>query len=161
MILGITGHRPNKLGGYNDRTNRSSSIQQALQKQFEEIQPQCILTGMALGVDQWAAEVAISLKIPFAAMIPCQKQDRLWPSKSQQYYRELLDQADKVIQCSDLPYAPELMKKRNERIVEACTLLLAVWDGSSGGTSHTVWYARDHNKPVRILHPVSLALSEV
>jgi predicted Rossmann fold nucleotide-binding protein DprA/Smf involved in DNA uptake len=41
--------------------------------------------------------------------------------------------------------------KRNPDIVDAADEVLAIWDGVSKGTMHTVAYARSKNKPVRIV----------
>ena len=43
--------------------------------------------------------------------------------------------------------------ERNRAIVDACDLLLAVWDGKSRGTSYTIGYARKQGKPVFVVRP--------
>ena len=40
---------------------------------------------------------------------------------------------------------------RNKLIVEACDCVLAFWDGTSRGTKFTIDYAREKNKPVKIV----------
>ena len=40
--------------------------------------------------------------------------------------------------------------KRNDQIVEACDMLLAIWDGESRGTMYTVKKAQQMGKPVRV-----------
>lgn len=40
--------------------------------------------------------------------------------------------------------------RRNKEIVEKADLILAFWDGKSRGTMHTVKYAQECGKPVRV-----------
>ncbi len=40
--------------------------------------------------------------------------------------------------------------KRNVQIVEACDMLLAIWDGESRGTKYTIDKAKEMGKPVHI-----------
>ena len=40
---------------------------------------------------------------------------------------------------------------RNEQIVDACDVLLAVWDGKSRGTKNTLSYAGKTGKPVYVI----------
>lgn len=111
------------------------------------------ISGMALGVDQWFAETCIVLGIPFTAAVPCDDQERLWPEESQRHYRELLAKAHHVRVVSPGPYAPWKMQARNEFMVNECDVLLAVWDGSSGGTANCVKYAEKVGKPVWRIDP--------
>ena len=43
--------------------------------------------------------------------------------------------------------------KRNEKMVDICDAVLAVWDGKSRGTAHTVRYAKAQGKQVTVLIP--------
>lgn len=103
------------------------------------------ISGMAVGVDTWATEIVLDFKkeypfIEFWAAIPCKDQEKMWPKSLQERYRNILRKADKVIFVSDEEYRPELMLKRNLFMVDNSDLLIAVFDGSSGGTKHTYDY---------------------
>ena len=41
--------------------------------------------------------------------------------------------------------------ERNKLIVEECDCVLAFWDGNSRGTKFTIDYAREKNKPIKIV----------
>ena len=41
--------------------------------------------------------------------------------------------------------------RRNERIVNECSYLLAIWDGKSKGTRYTINYAIKMGKPVHVV----------
>lgn len=165
MVLGITGHRPQKLGGYNDATNRSYQIKGMLRKCFLQSKPSCVVSGMALGVDQWAAEVALELGIKVLALIPCAGQDSKWPPASQTKYAELLERivqaGGSVEYVSTQSYHPALnqMQNRNQRIVDHSTEMLAIWDRTWGGTGGCVRLAKIAGRPVTIIHPTTLEVT--
>ncbi len=48
------------------------------------------------------------------------------------------------------------MDKRNKWMVDNCDLLIAVWNGTSGGTANCVNYAKSINKQIIIINPNSL-----
>lgn len=158
MIISVTGHRPNKLFGY-DMKNPNYT---AMKNYFKEIlvNKKCTkaVTGMALGVDQVYAEAVTELKkdgykIELIAAIPCQNHPSKWPKQSQEYYADLLKQADKITLVSDCPYAPYLMQIRNEYMVNISNEVIAIWDGTSGGTGNCVKYAKSINRPITIVDP--------
>jgi hypothetical protein len=45
------------------------------------------------------------------------------------------------------------MQVRNQRMIDQCELLLALWNGSSGGTGNAIAYATFLNKPYVNLWP--------
>ena len=68
--------------------------------------------------------------------------------KSQQIYEEILSKADKVTLVSDKEYEPSVMQKRNEFMVDNSDLVVAVWNGTSGGTANCLAYMilKDNNR---------------
>jgi uncharacterized phage-like protein YoqJ len=152
MIIAVTGHRPNKLGGYNTRNNPYyNSVMTGLDQALLELQPERVIVGMALGVDQWMAELCIFNGIPFVAAIPFDgfELGGHWYESNVRKYRQLLAAAAQVVAVSDPPYEPWKMQRRNEWMVDHCDLLLAVFDGTPGGTANCVNYAQQVRKPVR------------
>lgn len=155
MIISITGHRPNKLGGYKDCSTHAA-VKTLISMVFDRLQPTKVISGMALGVDQWAAEIAVSLKIPFVAAVPFKGQESQWPEDSQAHYRELLTQAAEISYISEPGYSPLKMFKRNEWMVDHSDAVLAVWDGTPGGTAGCVKYAQTKNKKIIEINPKGL-----
>lgn len=141
MIVAVTGHRPPKIGGYSHDNPVRTWIRTALRESLRLLKAQRGITGMALGVDQDFAEVCIELGLPFTAAIPCDGQESRWPADSQEFYRKLITSAAEVVTVSPGPYAPQKMLTRNKWMVDQCDALIAVWDGSPGGTSHCHGYA--------------------
>jgi uncharacterized phage-like protein YoqJ len=156
-VVAFTGHRPNKLPnketGYKLPNPTYIHVCQQIEKTLLELKPEKIITGMALGIDQWAASVAIKLNIPFLAAIPFEGQEKAWPFSSQKtYFRLLSKAADKVISCPG-EYAAYKMQIRNEWMVNNCDILIAVWDGTPGGTGNCINYAKSINKEIIYINP--------
>lgn len=152
MIIGITGHRPDRCGGWTVPNEKSIKIKEELSKIFKEKDAQIVITGMALGSDMYASEVAIDMNIGLWAAVPCDDQDLLWNKEQREKYKNLINACSNVINVSPGYYQPYKMMKRNEWIVDNCDEMVAVWDGkNSGGTYKTIEYAKKENKNCRII----------
>jgi uncharacterized phage-like protein YoqJ len=151
VIVAGTGHRPDKLGGY----GLINPVRQAIIRELYELlkawQPVHVISGMALGFDQWLAEVAIELKIPLVAAIPFKDFDALWPAASRKHYENLMAQADgTMIVCSG-GYSAMKMQMRNEWMMNRATHIVSAFDGSQGGTANTLAVARALRRPIALL----------
>jgi len=71
--------------------------------------------------------------------------------------RRLLRAATKVTRVADDPVPENTYAAASDRMLHACDLLVAVWDGNDdggyGGTAHTVARARELGKPVLVVWP--------
>lgn len=161
----ITGHRPNKLGGYEKDNPQQKKIIEKLEKCLERIQLSATergktplaITGMALGVDQWWAKAALNKNIPCHAYIPFQGQECKWPEHAQQEYRNILTMCQKEFTISPEGYAAWKMHKRDRSMVDDADLCIAVWDGQPGsGTANTLNYIRQKAKPCLVINSESL-----
>lgn len=156
-----TGHRPEKLGGYSRsnpiyisvRDRMKNKIEQAT-KTFGEVQ---WITGGALGVDQMAAELLSEMGLSYIVAAPCHRLSDPWPPHAQKHYNEICRNADPelaqllcgdksvrqgVVYVHDGPYTgPSLMQDRNKWMVDNADFLIAVWDGTPGGTANCLRYA--------------------
>ncbi len=114
-------------------------------------------SGMALGVDTYAAEAVLRARerfpeISLIAVVPCSDQDKLWNGAQQRRYRGLLAQCGRIITISP-HYEKGCMHKRNRALVELCDILVAVYDGKPGGTRYTIDYARKIGRKIIELPP--------
>lgn len=143
MILALTGHRPDKLGGY-DPCALHEWLRAQLRAVFEIQRPTEVITGMALGWDTFGAEVAVTMGIPFCAAIPFEGQERKWPADSQRRYRVLLARAARVKIVSE-HYYKGVFQARNVWMVDQLKAsddaLYVCHDGSAGGTLNCLKYA--------------------
>jgi uncharacterized phage-like protein YoqJ len=147
MKIAVTGHRPNKLGGeYNLEGPYSNYIRNEIETLLANwwVANKGNVTGisgMALGVDQLFAKICIEVGIPFIAAVPCQGQESPWPEVSRIRYHRLLERASQVYHVSTSTYSKDCMQKRNEWMVDQCDVLIAVWNGTPGGTKNCLDYA--------------------
>ena len=107
---------------------------------------------MALGCDMYFAEAVLALRaerggVTLEAAVPCLDQDRFWPERAQARYRRLLSMCDTrtVLEHS---YSPGCMERRNRYMVDRSSVLVAVYNGGSGGTLNTIRYARSRGLTV-------------
>ena len=140
MILGVTGHRPEKLGGH-DNIVVHGQIRLWFQATIKELGPTGCISGMALGADQLFAEACILEGVPFVAAVPAIWQSDRWPREARVKYISLLEKARDVVVVSppDVPFHTA-MQLRNEFVVDGSDAMCAVWDGSPGGTANTMKY---------------------
>lgn len=146
MIIAGTGHRPNKLGGYSPEATRK--LYNIAHTWLTDNKPSHVISGMALGWDMALANAAISCAIPFTAAIPFEGQESMWPKASQDFYNHLLSKANTIIDVCSPGYAAWKMQKRNEWMVDNCDTLLALWNGTNGGTANCVNYAIKMEKSI-------------
>lgn len=154
-VIAVTGHRPEKLGGYSDRARRTLGGF-AVERFFiaREKGLDRVITGMALGWDQAVAGACIALDIPFTAAIPFAGQERRWPRLAQERYHRLLARADQVeIVSPQFINVNRAMQLRNEWMVDRADAVVALWDGSWGGTHNCIEYARKRGVEVLNLWP--------
>lgn len=147
MIICGTGHRPDKLGGY----DRQAILRlQILASRWLSLHPEVevVISGMALGWDTALAYSGLRAGCRLIAAVPFEGQESRWPKESQELYKELLLQATQVVYVSEPSYAVWKMQKRNEWMVDASDRVLALWNGSKGGTHNCVKYAEKKGKPI-------------
>jgi uncharacterized phage-like protein YoqJ len=148
VIVAITGHRPDKLGNdYTLTTPKVKEIERMLTNEVRAIKkgyPNLkLMTGMALGIDTLFARIAIAENVPFIAAIPCINQSSRWLEHSRiEYERILAHPLCTTMMVSMKPYDRWCMDKRNKWMVDNANLLLAVHNGSSGGTANCMKYAK-------------------
>lgn len=158
MIVAFAGHRPDKLGGYKPN-GVADWVKAELRCQLKGLRQRhadlTAISGMALGFDTWAAEDCVELEIPFTAAVPFVGQEKSWrDGRVRAHYHELLAKAAEVVVVSSGGYTPKKMQVRNEWMVDHCDLLIAAWDGSSGGTSNCWRYAMMSLKDIIRIDPL-------
>lgn len=152
----FTGHRPEKL----------QSSEEVIQKELEQAIRQAIadgftvfLSGMARGVDLWAAEIVLSLRdvglpIKLICVCPYYGMEQSWERHWQKKYRTVLQRAD-LIRFLYSDYRSSCFQIRNQWMVDHSARVIAVFHGSKGGTKNTIDYARKLGVPVIFLQDKS------
>ena len=110
------------------------------------------ITGMARGVDIWAAQIVLKLRdegynVRLICACPYEGFERSWSQEWQKAYREILTVADFVkYVCNG--YGPACFQIRNEWMVNHSARVIAVYNGENGGTKNTMDYAMKVGVPV-------------
>ncbi len=150
----FTGHRPQYLKRPEDdiKVDLENSILAAVRAGCHTF-----ISGMAYGVDIWAAEIVIRMKDQFPdmnlhliAVIPFAGFDEPWNEEWRRRYRALLSRAEYVKVMAPC-FSKEAYQKRNEWMVNHSVRVIAVYNGQPGGTRNTVCYARRNNVPIQYL----------
>lgn len=146
-VLGVTGHRPDKLGGFSDKAQHKVYLY--ARERLRELSPNLVLTGMAQGWDIAIGLACINLGLDFIAYVPFEGQELMWPGAAQKEYHHILSFAQSVKIISKGGYAPSKMMARNLAVVDDCDVLLALWNGDrTGGTWNAVETALEVNHPI-------------
>jgi hypothetical protein len=150
--VGITGHRPGRIV---DLVGARRAVFSAIDRLCHQLPKMVLVTGGAMGFDQWVARECVNLGIPFELVLPCQPElfTSLWPIESRLQLAELCQHAADVQVVRDDLSPHELTgavyHMRNAKIVQSSDWLVAFWNGArSGGTWHTMRRALAEDKPV-------------
>lgn len=135
----ITGHRPKRIKG------KETLINEWLKQKFNELKPDLVVTGMAQGVDQIAAWICYDEGIPYYCYFPVKKE--MHPE-----VQFLFDNCAGYNFLKEKYEGPADYILRDQKMVEMCDIVLAVWDGQEyGGTWDTMEYAKKLNKQIYVL----------
>ncbi|WP_078598587.1 DUF4326 domain-containing protein [Evansella clarkii] len=171
--IGFTGHRPNKLGGY-DLTapgylNLQEDLETYIKRNLEVFDMVVGHSGLALGGDTIWSKAILAMKekypgrVQFHAEIPMMEQASAWFKKSDiDFWHEQVERADFTSVYGSLDgveehkrrgLAAKFLNLRNEGMLDHSNVLLALHDGSSGGTGNAVAYAKETNLVTHVVHP--------
>lgn len=164
----FSGHRPNKLPWRGNETDpRCKALKAALEAQITaQIEVGCteFLSGMALAVDTWAAEIVLKLReenpaLHLHCILPCADQDAKWSASARGWYHAILEQADSIVRVSR-ENTKNCMLERNQFLVRYAPTLIAVYNGEPrGGTAATIRYARKLERRIIIIDPNALTVT--
>ena len=166
----FTGHRPTKFPWkYDEQDKRCIELKAVLIEQIEKLAAAGVTnfySGMALGVDTWAAMAVLALRerkptVKLHCVLPCEGQEIKWAIPAQTRYKMILGEADSVDYVSRF-YYKDCMLKRNQRLVDSAALLIAVYNGEKrGGTAATVRYAQKTGREIIYINPTTLLVSKL
>lgn len=148
----FTGHRPEKL-----KRSREEIVKE-LKREIEEAVEQGareFISGMARGVDLWAASLVLEQKkrkedIKLICAIPFQGFEDSWSEGWRKLFREILEAADEV-EVFFPSFTYRSFSVRNRWMVDRSQRIIAVYHGEKGGTLNTLEYAKKRGLDLRIL----------
>ena len=142
----FTGHRPEKLNiSEKEVKNR---LRDAIRKSIEDGFT-TFISGMARGVDMWAAEIVLeerkkndSIKLICAS--PFDGFEKSWGFIEKHRYNSILKESDYIKYVCE-HYSRQCFQIRNAWMVDHSARVIAAYNGESGGTKNTVRYATGKN----------------
>ncbi len=139
----FTGHRPEKLDWPEAEIVAwlESEIRKAVDDGFTTF-----ISGMARGVDIWAAEIVLRLRddglpIHLICASPFEGFERSWAESWRRRYADVMRRAD-LVKYICKSYSLACFQIRNEWMVDRSARVIAVFNGQAGGTKNTIRYAQ-------------------
>ena len=149
MTCAFTGHRPQSLPfGFDESDKRCTSLKSVMRDQIvaliENEGVTHFITGMALGVDMYAAEIVLDLKskyphITLESAIPCETQAIKWSVASRERYYNIAAKCDKETMLQR-EYTSDCMDKRN-RYMSITPIIFSQYGMDAQRYRNTVRYA--------------------
>lgn len=162
LACAFTGHRPGNFHfGYDEQHPDCIKLKLIMASQITALIDNGVstfLTGMALGVDIFGAEIVLAFKqqspdIKLIAALPCETQANKWSVEQRERYFNILAKCDDVVYISR-HYTKDCMYRRNSWLVDHANFVLAVYNGIvKGGTAYTVGYAYEKKRAVILINP--------
>ena len=148
----FTGHRPEKLNA------EPAVIKRALTLEIDIAIADGVtefITGMARGVDLWAAELVLERRksnacISLFCAVPYEGFEQKWALSWQNLYHDVLSESNGV-KIFEKHFSYSSFQTRNRWMVDHSSRVIAVYNGEKGGTKNTLDYARKIGIDVRIL----------
>lgn len=159
----FTGHRPEKLPwGLDEGDPRCIAIKFSLSREIEGLYHRGFrhfISGMAMGCDLYFAEAALELREKFPDLtvegaVPCPTQADRWPEEQRRRWQDILARCD-LESMVQQHYDRFCMLRRDRYMVDRSTAILAVFNGTSGGTQYTLNYAMDKKLEILLLDPLN------
>ena len=148
----FTGHRPERLGMPEIEviSGLKKEIRQAIADGF-----QTFISGVARGVDLWAAEIVLAFRderaeIRLICASPYRGFESRWSREWQERYRRVMERAD-LVRFICPGYSRDCFQRRNEWMIDHSARVIAVYNGQPSGTRNTIEYARRCGLPVILL----------
>lgn len=156
----FTGHRSFKCSCVGCYDNNYLKLRKVIKRKIENVIKRgfhTFISGMALGFDMMCAEIILELKkkykhIKLIGAIPCKNQSERWAKEQKDRYKEIIKKLD-GIRCIYDKYISGCMQERNKFMVNNSSLVIAFFNGSSGGTKNTIDYALKQGVKVEIIKP--------
>lgn len=162
----FTGHRPKRLPfGSDEADEKCSHLKRIIREQIihliEEDEVSYFISGMAMGIDMYAAEIVLDLKVMYPDIqlectIPYEEQAIRWPNALRERYYDIAGKCDKETMLQT-HYSSGCLQRRNRYMVDQADIIIAVWDGKPSGTGSTVKYALSKGKRVIRIDPSTVS----
>lgn len=179
VSISFTAHRPknNNMGGYDLNSTKNIKIKEKVKDKIKWCITifRCVniifYIGGALGGDQLCFRAVEEIKeeypninIKIILCMPFKNQDNNWINSGKEELSREKNVSDKVILVDlidkykikgykENEYYPAKMQRRNIYMIDNSSILIAIFDGSNGGTYNAVNYAELQKRFIIIINP--------
>jgi len=148
----FTGHRPEKLD------KPEAEVIEGLKKEIRTAIAdgfQTFISGMARGVDLWAAEIVLAFRdegtaIRLICANPYRGFESRWSWDWQERYWRIMEPAD-LVRFISPSYSRDCFQRRNEWMIDHSARVITAYNGQPGGTRNTLEYAKRCGVPLVVL----------
>lgn len=157
----FTGYRPHKLPwGETEDDPRCAALKLKLIESVTAAYARgyrTFISGMARGVDTYAAEAVLALSrvlpdMELVCAVPYPGYAMRLPAAQKARYESIILGCARCAVTAE-KYSSNCMWLRNRYMVENSSLVIAVYDGQRGGTHNTVAYAKEKGRDVYLIVP--------
>ena len=165
----FTGHRPGGLPWGDDEASPAClRLKAALLAGIQALADRGVkrfISGMALGVDTYAAEAVIEARrrgreVSLVAAVPFRGQSARWSAAQRRRYDALLAQADAAIVLNKR-YVTGCLQQRNRYMVEQSGYVLAVLAAGRSASRDTAELAASLGRRVVVVEPLTCTFSRL
>jgi len=168
LYIGVTGHRPQSFRTDDDSIWSLGRVEVMLDflRTWAGLQGRgvVLMTGMAIGTDQWVASLALRRAFAVHAVLPFVGQESKWRMGERETYRAILSAAWRVTTLqSQEPrskqQAVSWLYARNTWMADyvgspgRLSCGIAIWNGEPSGTAHAVTRFRERSVPLLTINP--------
>lgn len=150
ITLGITGHRDIHPDVFNHISAQLKAVLKHIKQQYPD-SPLILISPLAEGADQLAAEIACELQIDLYAVLPMPEEEYKKDFDKTDVTKNFNELLAKAAHCRTLTeFDPKTQRELcyanvGKWVVDQCDVLIALWDGNlnelTGGTGEIVNYA--------------------
>ena len=148
----FTGHRPEKC------SRNVEEIQKELRQEIDlaiENGFTTFITGMARGTDLWAGQIVMERKrenpyLRLICAIPYPGFEAKWSEQWRSLYQRVLSASD-YTKYFFQKFSYDSFQVRNAWMVNHAARVIAVYNGTGGGTHNTIEYAKTQGVPLRFI----------
>lgn len=164
-VLAISGYKPFELGIFQKDHPSVLFIKKAIKKELipmiDEGLEWVLISGQ-LGVELWAAEVVLELKLDYpelklAIITPFLDQEASWNENNKEWYESILAQADFIDSVTKKGYEkPWQFRIKNQFFIEKSNAMLLLYDQEKEGSPKYLYemashYQGHHTYPIRLI----------
>lgn len=166
MIIGFTGHRPDKLYGYDLFDKKYgilyNTLLDLLKTNFNKIDK--VIVGGALGFDQLACEVVHDNfpTIEIILAIPCPNFGSNWSQEHKVILNDQRKYCNEIMISTNNDQYIHNLHLRNDYIINNSDIIISCWNGEGkGGTVSAIRKALNRGLSVYNIQPVTYNISKI